>query len=342
MAGIDNEVLYGSNVDFRGVEPVIGQVTADGQLLIGSTASPNIRVGNLTSLGGTLTITNGAGTINLETTGGMAADSFPTNSGTATPAAGVLNVLGTGAMSTSGSGNTVTIAVATATTSVLGVTQLATQAQSEFNTYGTTQVLQSGEIAHMLAKPAPIGVTTPNSGAFTTLSSNAGQTFSNALDTFPSGTASVLSDGYSSENQAWKLQIHGVVPGSIVSGFGTSIQLAADTTDGTTVFQGSLITAWTVTTPSAETSRMILRTRTAGANVDTLTLFNDRVELLAGLRLRLGNGGVDFMSGSGDPNGSVTAAKGSLFMRTDGSSVATRAYINTTGATAWTNLVTAG
>lgn len=69
MAGFDNDVMFASNVDFTGNAAVTAQVTADGQLLIGATASPNIRVGSLASSGGTITITVGAGTINLETAG---------------------------------------------------------------------------------------------------------------------------------------------------------------------------------------------------------------------------------------------------------------------------------
>ena len=66
MAGFDNDIMYATNVDFSSGNPVTGKVTTDGQLLIGSTAAPNIRVGSLTSSGGTVTITTGAGTINLE------------------------------------------------------------------------------------------------------------------------------------------------------------------------------------------------------------------------------------------------------------------------------------
>jgi len=47
------------------------------------------------------------------------------------------------------------------------------------------------------------------------------------------------------------------------------------------------------------------------------------------------------IDGSGDPNGTLTAPQGSLFLRRDGSSTSTRAYINTDGATAWTNITTA-
>jgi len=49
------------------------------------------------------------------------------------------------------------------------------------------------------------------------------------------------------------------------------------------------------------------------------------------------NFGIFF--GSGVPT--LSAAKGSLYMRSDGSSIATRMYINTDGSTTWTNVVTA-
>lgn len=45
--------------------------------------------------------------------------------------------------------------------------------------------------------------------------------------------------------------------------------------------------------------------------------------------------------GSGSPNTVVLATKGTLFLRTDGSSTSTRAYINTDGAKAWTAITTA-
>lgn len=49
------------------------------------------------------------------------------------------------------------------------------------------------------------------------------------------------------------------------------------------------------------------------------------------------NLGVFF--GSGVPT--LSAAQGSLYLRTDGSSIATRLYVNTNGTTGWTNMVTA-
>jgi len=49
------------------------------------------------------------------------------------------------------------------------------------------------------------------------------------------------------------------------------------------------------------------------------------------------NFGIFF--GSGAPT--ISAAKGSLYLRTDGLSTSTRLYVNTDGGTTWTNVTTA-
>ena len=46
-AGFDNDVMYALNVDFTGNSTVTGQVTADAQILLGSTSAPFIRVGDI-------------------------------------------------------------------------------------------------------------------------------------------------------------------------------------------------------------------------------------------------------------------------------------------------------
>ena len=113
--GFSNGVLKAVNVDFRQTNPAQGQVTADGQLLIGSSVAPYIRVASLTSTGSTITITPGHGTLNIE-----AASSFPStfteDSGTATPSSNNLNVEGGTSIggfatniNTIGSGDTVTV-----------------------------------------------------------------------------------------------------------------------------------------------------------------------------------------------------------------------------------------
>lgn len=54
-----------------------------------------------------------------------------------------------------------------------------------------------------------------------------------------------------------------------------------------------------------------------------------------------GTKGFGIYYGSGSPDTAITAAQGSLYLRTDGSSTSTRAYINTDGVTAWTSVTTA-
>lgn len=96
----------------------------DGQLVIGSTAG-NPAAANITSTGATVEITNGANTINLET-GATVASSYTTDSGTAVPALGVLQVLGGTGISTAGATNVVTINLDTPVTVANGGTGAST------------------------------------------------------------------------------------------------------------------------------------------------------------------------------------------------------------------------
>jgi hypothetical protein len=60
----------------------------------------------------------------------------------------------------------------------------------------------------------------------------------------------------------------------------------------------------------------------------------------ANAHIRLGNTtGFGLYYGSGVPT--VSAAQGSLYLRSDGSSISTRLYVNTNGSTTWTNVTTA-
>jgi hypothetical protein len=110
MAGFRNDVMYAGNVDFSGGSPVTGKVVANGQLLIGASVAPFIRVATLSSSGSTITISNGAGTINLEA-GASVPTTFNADSGSATPAANILTVTGGVGATTTGSGSTLTIDV---------------------------------------------------------------------------------------------------------------------------------------------------------------------------------------------------------------------------------------
>lgn len=66
MPGFSNGTVYANNVDFTGNAHVQPQINADGQLLIGSTAAPNIKVGSL-SAGTNMVVTPGSGTLSVAT-----------------------------------------------------------------------------------------------------------------------------------------------------------------------------------------------------------------------------------------------------------------------------------
>ncbi len=69
MPGFSNGTLYFENgLDPRGTPPVANQIGTDGKLLIGSTAAPFAVCNTLAHADGSITVTNGAGTIDLSGT----------------------------------------------------------------------------------------------------------------------------------------------------------------------------------------------------------------------------------------------------------------------------------
>jgi hypothetical protein len=82
----------------------------DGQLWIGATGADPAWA-NLTSTGGSVTITNSANGVNLEAAGVAALTSLDGDSGTATPIAGVINIVGGSNIDTTGAGQNMTIAL---------------------------------------------------------------------------------------------------------------------------------------------------------------------------------------------------------------------------------------
>lgn len=79
----------------------------DGQVMIGATGSYPA-FATLTSTGGTVTFTPGANTLNLEASSAVPLQ-FDGDSGSAVPAASIINIVGGSGISTTAAGNTVTI-----------------------------------------------------------------------------------------------------------------------------------------------------------------------------------------------------------------------------------------
>lgn len=198
----------------------IGFTTAtNGQIIIGQTAGTPAWA-NLTSTGGTVTITNGPNTINLEATGtDVGATTFVTDSGSATVAVTTITIAGGANISTSGAASTVTINVAKTTnhtvqvgTGTVGLTQVGPGSAG--------QVLLSGGAA---ADPSYVTPTATGGGGLVVTTN-----------------ASTLSYGISA-------------PVSIANG-GTNATSFA-TTDGTVIYDGTrLVTTATGTTGQVLTS----------------------------------------------------------------------------------------
>ena len=112
MAGFKSDTVYADNVDFTGSTQPTPQVLLNGQLLIGATVAPNIRVGTLTA-GPGINITPGAGTITIGLTGGgTGIDSIAVDTGISPvlpDGSGLVSILGRSGSKTNGTLNTLTI-----------------------------------------------------------------------------------------------------------------------------------------------------------------------------------------------------------------------------------------
>ena len=173
MAGFDNDVMYADNVDFSGGTPVSAKITSNGQLLIGSTASPNIRVGTPTN-GNNIQWTLGSGSITAAVVGPPSPTTL-TNHGVvigqgtsalvATAAGSAGQVLQSGGASADPTYSTATYpAVATGTGTIMradGTNWVATTA-----TYPATTTVS--QILYSSSTNVVGGITTANNGVLVT------------------------------------------------------------------------------------------------------------------------------------------------------------------------------
>lgn len=207
MSGFDNDTVYANNADFSragaGGGSAANGLQLNGQLWIGSTAvnvgGTHVNVGVLTSNSGTLTIANGPGTINLEVTGGTTTiQTLTGNSGGAlSPTAGNINTLGSGSITISGSGSTLTTALSGLTNHALLVGGGTATISKVATTATAGQVLQSAGAA---ADPAYSTATYPATATSTgTVLRADGTNWSATTATYPA-TTTISQLLYSSAN----------------------------------------------------------------------------------------------------------------------------------------------
>jgi len=135
VSGTTNNALQRGNA--TGSLTSLGLGT-DGQVVIGATGGAPA-FATMTSAGGTILFTPGANTLNLEAAGAGALTSVPCDVGAAAPAASVLNAFGGDNITTTGAGNTVTIAVS-------GTTQFAPQMGNAAGSLDDIGLMNDGEL----------------------------------------------------------------------------------------------------------------------------------------------------------------------------------------------------
>ena len=200
MAGFANDatgqdVVYANNVDFSGNTNVAAQMTTNGQLLIGSTSSPHIQPGTLTSPDGTIAIGYSAPNITIDVVSGTAVvETLTGNTGGAiAPVAGNINTVGTGSITVVGSGNTLTteltgltnhavqVGAGTSTLTQVGPSSTAGQVlQSQgsttdpaFSTATYPSTTTASQILYSSSNNVVAGLATANDGVLITSSSGA-------------------------------------------------------------------------------------------------------------------------------------------------------------------------
>ncbi len=169
---VDRTVNSGTWLQMAATGTGILTITGDAGGAVGPDGANNINI--LTS--GNLTITGnpGANTLTIALDGTVA-DTYTTDAGNAVPAAGVINILGTGGVSTSGAGNTVTVtAGVTVPTSFVTDAGTATPALNSLNVLGGAGIDTSGAGSTVtITADATIATTyTCDSGSATPAASN--------------------------------------------------------------------------------------------------------------------------------------------------------------------------
>lgn len=123
----------------------------------------------------------------------------------------------------------------------------------------------------------------------------------------------------------------GLQTGTITLGGGTGAQTVNVATGGTGVK--------TVHIADSAVANVVTIGSTTGAAATTIQAGTGLITMAGKVALNSA-AGPQVLAGAGDPGGVVTAPQGSLWLRTDGSSTTTRAYINTNAGTGWTAITT--
>ena len=133
--------------------------------------------------------------------------------------------------------------------------------------------------------------------------------------------------------------------GNITASTGNFVATLGSVSAATTVTGGTGVTATTGDVAASAGAVTASTTVTGGTGVTAttgnVTATAGDVEAATATKGFICGSGLKVIDGAGSPAGAVTAPKGSLYLRTDGSGASDRAYINTDSGTTWTALTTA-
>jgi len=225
--GWENGRIIAKNItfDYTGTPPRNGVFTADGQLLIGSTANPDIcAVANTLTAGPGISITNGPGTITIGASGsGSGIQSLTTDvGGPVTPnGSGQVDVTGTNVYSSGSVANTLTLNVQGTQYGILVTQGSNTPATTVGPSATSGQVLQSQGPA---ANPAFSTATYPSTTAINTILYS---TAADVIGTLAPTARAVLTTN-SSGVPTWRV----VADGQLIIGSSSSQPIAANLTAG--------------------------------------------------------------------------------------------------------------
>lgn len=189
FASGSESTMYADNVDFSGSDSPSPKMVSNGQILIGSVVSPKIRVGTLGSSDSSITWTVGPGTITGQVTGGSTVGKTITGNsgGSLSPSGGNWDLLGSGSITSSGSGSTLTYALTGLTSHALLVGAGTATITKVGPTATAGQVLQS---AGSSADPAFSTATYPSTATSTgTILRATGTNWAASTSTYPDTNA---------------------------------------------------------------------------------------------------------------------------------------------------------
>ncbi len=207
---------------------------------------------------------------------------------------------------------------------------------------------------------------TAQPGTFTTLSSTGDTTLGNAHLTINSSTGATGITGATTITSASALalavgRLGATTPALRVdasaataitgfritagaSGGGLALAATGETNINTTLDAAG---SGTLTLNGTATGNIVMGRAVTGVSTSVTGLLTSRsgtatpaaASAVAGMCM--GSSSICIYWGTGSPNTALTAAKGSLFIATDGSSSSTRMFVNTDGSTAWAAVTTA-